>query len=136
MGSPKSVGATVTVRSALDTAFIEKQRHHLNRLRDALMTAARSGEADEANIRTEAANSASREYEDDAQRLAMLELEGNLVSRDVVRLERVNRALEKIKEGTYGLSDVSGQPIPRERLEAIPETIFTIAEEQAREKKP
>ena len=52
----------------------------------------------------------------------MLELEGNLVARDIARLERVNRALEKIKEGTYGLSDVSGQPIPRERLEAIPET--------------
>jgi len=124
------------MKSPLDTAFIEKQRHHLNRLRDALMTSARSEEADEANVRTEAANSASREFEDDAQRLTMLELEGNLVARDVARLERVNRALEKIKEGTYGLSDVSGQPISRERLEAIPETIFTIAEEQAREKKP
>jgi len=123
----------VTVKSPLDTAFIEKQRHHLNRLRDALLTSTRTEEAD---VRTETANSASREYEDDAQRLTMLELQGNLVVRDVARLERVNRALEKIKEGTYGLSDVSGQPIPRERLEAIPETIFTIAEEQAREKKP
>ncbi len=122
--------------SPLDTAFIEKQRHQLNNLRDALLAAARAEEADEADVRTEAANSASREYEDDAQRLAMLELEGNLVARDIARLERVNRALEKIKEGTYGLSDVSGQPIPRERLEAIPETIFTIAEEQARQKKP
>ncbi len=126
----------MTVKSPLDTAFIEKQRHQLNSLRDALLAAARSQEADEADVRTEAANSASREYEDDAQRLAMLELEGNLVARDIARLERVNRALEKIKEGTYGLSDVSGQPIPRERLEAIPETIFTIAEEQARQKKP
>ena len=126
----------MTLKSPLDTAFIEKQRHHLNRLRDALLTHARADEADEANVRSEAANSASREYEDDAQRLTMLELEGTLVARDIARLERVNRALEKIKEGTYGLSDVSGQPIPRERLEAIPETIFTIAEEQARQKKP
>jgi DnaK suppressor protein len=124
------------MNSPLDTAFIEKQRHQLNRLRDALLRSARADEGDEANVRTEAANSGSREYEDDAQRLAMLELEGNLVARDVARLERVNRALEKIKEGTYGLSDVSGQPIPRERLEAVPETIFTFAEEQAREKKP
>jgi DnaK suppressor protein len=126
----------VTLKSLLDTAFVEKQRHHLNRLRDALLTAARGDEADEADVRSETASSGSREYEDDAQRLTMLELEGNLVARDVARLGRVNRALEKIKEGTYGLSDVSGQPIPRERLEAIPETIFTIAEEQAREKKP
>ena len=125
----------MTLKSPLDTAFIEKQRHQLNRLRDALVTAARSDEADEAHVRTESANSASGEYEDDAQRLTLLELEGNLVARDVARLERVNRALEKIREGTYGLSDVSGQPISRERLEAIPESIFTIAEEQAREKK-
>jgi len=126
----------VTAKSPLDAAFIEKQRHHLNRLRDTLMTAARADESDERNVRSESANSGSREYEDDAQRLAMLELEGNLVVRDVARLERVNRALEKIKEGTYGLSDLSGQAIARERLEAIPETIFTIAEEKAREKNP
>ena len=126
----------MTAQSMLEPAFIEKQRHHLNHLRDTLMTAARADEADEQSVRSESANSGSREYEDDAQRLSMLELEGNLVVRDVARLERVNRALEKIKEGTYGLSDLSGQPIPRERLEAIPETIFTVAEEKAREKNP
>ena len=126
----------MTAKTPLDTAFIAKQRHHLNRLRDTLMAAARADEADEQSVRGESAASGSREYEDDAQRLAMLELEGNLVVRDVARLERVNRALEKIKEGTYGLSDLSGQPIPRERLEAIPESIFTLAEEQAREKNP
>ena len=125
----------MTAKSPLDSAFIEKQRHHLNRLRDTLMAAAKADEADEANVRSETANSGSREYEDDAQRLTMLELEGNLVARDIARLQRVNRALAKITEGTYGLSDLSGQPIPRERLEAIPETIFTLAEETAREKK-
>ena len=126
----------MTAKSPLDTAFIEKQRHHLNRLRDTLLTAARVDESDETNVRTESANSGSREYEDDAQRLTMLELEGNLVARDMARLAQVNRALAKITEGTYGLSDLSGQPIPRERLEAIPETIFTLAEETSREKNP
>jgi DnaK suppressor protein len=33
------------------------------------------------------------------------------------------RALAKIEEGTYGLSDISRLPIPRARLEAIPEAI-------------
>jgi DnaK suppressor protein len=120
----------------LDAAFIEKQRHRLNRLRDDLMAAARGEESDETNVRAESANSASREYEDDAQRLTMLELEGNLVARDVARLHLVKRALEKIEQGTYGLSDLSHQPISRERLEAIPESIYTLAEEKAREKKP
>lgn len=119
----------------LDAAFIEKQRHRLNKVRAELIAAARGAESDEDNVRSESANSASHAYEDDAQRLDMLELEGNLVARDVQRLVRVNRALEKIKDGTYGLSDLSGQPIPRERLEAVPESIFTFAEEKAREAK-
>jgi DnaK suppressor protein len=119
----------------LDAGFIEKQRHRLNKVRAELMAAAASGEGLEGDVRAQAANSGSREYEDDAQRLDLLEVEGNLVARDVERLERVDRALQKIAEGTYGLSDQSGAPIPRERLEAVPESIFTFAEEKAREQK-
>ena len=116
----------------LDPAFVEKQRQVLSKLRAALLTAAKEDEADEAEIKDESAGGA-REYEDDAQKLATLELDGNLVVRDIARLERVDRALKKIEEGTYGASDLSGQLIPRERLEAIPESIYTLAEEKARE---
>jgi DnaK suppressor protein len=116
----------------LDPAFVAKQRQILTKLRATLLTAAKDDEADEADIKGESPGGA-REYEDDAQRLATLELDGNLVVRDIARLERVDRALKKIEEGTYGSSDLSGQLIPRERLEAIPESIYTLAEEQARE---
>jgi DnaK suppressor protein len=75
----------------------------------------------------------AHELEDDAQRLDALEKEGNLVRRDVKRLARVERALEKITEGTYGLSDVSGQRVPEERLEAMPDAINTVAEQDASE---
>jgi DnaK suppressor protein len=119
----------------LDAAFVEKQRQRLSKVRTELLTAASDDEADEQNVRGESSASGSREYEDDAQRLDMLEREGNLVVRDVGRLERVDRALKKIEEGTYGLSDQSGQQIPRERLEAVPESIYTFAEEKAREAK-
>ena len=119
----------------LDAAFVEKQRQRLSKVRAELIAAADDDEADEANVRGESAASGSREYEDDAQRLDMLEREGNLVVRDVARLERVDRALKKIADGTYGLSDQSGQQIPRERLEAVPESIYTFAEEKAREAK-
>ena len=44
-------------------------------------------------------------------------------------LERVERALRRIDEGTYGLSEVSGKPIPHERLEALP-TATTLVDEQ------
>jgi DnaK suppressor protein len=117
----------------LDSGFVEKQRQALLKLRVVLLNATRDGEADEAAIKEESAGG-PREFEDDAQKLATLELDGNLVVRDVARLERVDRALKKIEEGTYGASDQSGQLIPRERLEAVPESIYTMAEEQARER--
>ncbi len=40
----------------------------------------------------------------------------------------IDAALARIEQGTYGYSEVSGQPIPRERLEAIPETTVLAAE--------
>ncbi len=40
----------------------------------------------------------------------------------------IDAALVRIEQGTYGYSEVSGMPIPRERLEAIPETTVLAAE--------
>jgi DnaK suppressor protein len=46
-------------------------------------------------------------------------------------LEAVKRAEARLAAGTYGFSVVSGQPIPDERLEAIP-TAERTAEEEGR----
>jgi DnaK suppressor protein len=116
----------------LDKAFIERQRQRLTKLREELAAGTRSEEDEEKEINAQSSDQAE-EYEDDAQRLAMLELDGNLVARSALRLAQVDRALEKISEGTYGLSDASRQPIPKERLEATPEAIYTVAEQAARE---
>jgi len=35
-------------------------------------------------------------------------------------VEEIDHALAKIKAGTYGLCETSGEPIPKDRLEAIP----------------
>ncbi len=102
-------------------------------LRDELRKTTSAAEADEANL-NDGSNLEAREYEDDAQKLEMLEREGNLVGRDVARLAQVERALRKIDEGSYGLSDVSGQPIPSERLDAMPEAINTLSEQEASER--
>ena len=116
----------------LDRAFIEKQRQQLTRLREQLLRATQAGEKEEADIRSQSLGEA-HESEDDAQRLALLETDGNAVERSVERLARIERALQKIKDGSYGISDASGEPIPRERLEAMPEAIYTLAELKARE---
>ena len=119
--------------SRVDAAFIEKQRQALTKLRAELSSALREEEAEDAAINEEGAG--PREYEDDAQKLATLELDGALRVRDLERLGRVDRALKKIEEGTYGLSDMSGQPIPRERLEVVPESLYTLTEEESLERK-
>jgi len=119
-------------KSGIDAAFVEKQRQYLLRLRASLVAAAAAAESDEANVKSDRAD-AAMEAEEDAQELDALERDGNLVVRDVERLERVDRALKKIAEGTYGLSDSSGEPIPRQRLEAVPEALYTLSEEKVRE---
>jgi DnaK suppressor protein len=116
-----------------DKAFLETRRRRLLQLREQLKNTADKGEADEAAVEDSGALQA-HEYEDDAQKLAALETDGNLVSRDAARLARVSRALEKIDEGTYGFSDVSGKPIPDERLEAMPEAVNTVQEQAASER--
>src|SRR5580658_468410 len=123
-----------TVKSEIDGAFVESQRQRLLRLRTTLVAAVQAAESEEDDVKTQRAGDAL-ELEEDAQGLDALERDGNLVVRDVARLERVNRALKKIEESTYGLSDQSGKPIPRERLEAVPEALYTLSEEQVLEGK-
>jgi RNA polymerase-binding transcription factor DksA len=36
------------------------------------------------------------------------------------QLEEVDAALQRVEDGTYGVSEVSGEPIPDERLRAVP----------------
>ncbi len=113
----------------LDAEFIESKRRELNELRAALRKTASATAQEQAGVR-DASASEAREYEDDAQKLDTLDKEGVLINRTVERLARVERALAKIDAGTYGLSDVSGQRIPQERLNAVPEAINTLREQE------
>lgn len=48
------------------------------------------------------------------------------------RLERVDRALEKVDDGTYGICDVCGEPIDPRRLRAAPESSTCVSHQAAR----
>jgi DnaK suppressor protein len=48
------------------------------------------------------------------------------------QLAAVERAEERLAAGTYGVSVESGEPIPDERLEAVPTAELTVDEERAR----
>ena len=116
-----------------DKAFIERQRKQLTALRAELLSLTAAKETEEADINDRASGEA-REYEDDGQRLAILDNDGDLIAHGLGRIAAIDRALQKIDEGTYGYSDLSGDPIPTERLEAEPDAIYTVAEQEAREK--
>ena len=57
---------------------------------------------------------------DESNLLSERDVEIDETDLDRKELAQVKRALERIEQGTYGLSEVSGKPIPIERLEAIP----------------
>ena len=46
------------------------------------------------------------------------ELKSDIEAMDMI--EEIDHALTKFDLGTYGICEVSGEPIPEERLEAIP----------------
>jgi DnaK suppressor protein len=121
-----------THTSRLDPAFLTRQKRRLTELRQQILRVRRGEESAEASANADTRDQA-REYEDDAQKLAALELEGNLEAADDDRLSNIERALQKIEDGTYGLSDASGAPIPMERLEAAPEALYTLAEQKSRD---
>jgi DnaK suppressor protein len=112
-------------------SLLEQKRRQLIALRAELKRAFDSQAREEAGLQDRSGE--AHEYEEDAQKLAMLELDQNLANRTASRLAHVERALQKIDAGTYGVSDASGELIPIERLNAVPEAIYTLAEQQARD---
>ena len=69
--------------------------------------------------------------EDEGQRI--YDREDEIVSDelDEQQLQQVKKALARIDAGTYGISEVSGKPIPIARLEAVPSATTLTNEEGA-----
>ena len=116
----------------LDEKFIEQQKDRLLDRKAELERMQREAQ--------EVSRERSQEYQDtqpdsgdESQYLFEREVDATLGQQFGQELKDVNRALEKIEEGTYGLSDRSGEPIAKGRLEAIPEALYTIEEQQRRE---
>jgi DnaK suppressor protein len=122
----------VLTGNELDEKFIEQQKGRLLDRKAELERMQREAQ--------EVSRERSQEYQDtqadsgdESQYLFEREVDATLGQQFGQELKDVNRALEKIEEGTYGLSDRSSEPIPRGRLEAIPEALYTIEEQQRRE---
>ncbi len=118
-------------KSALSPEFVAAQKKRLEALKAELL-GAESEARDEMDDRREGGAEAV-EYEDAAQAMERKEVLQAKHEVDRPRLANVDRALKKIELGTYGLSDQSGKPIPKARLEASPEAVLTVAEAAAKE---
>jgi len=66
------------------------------------------------------------EGSDDFDRRISLEL----TSREMDDLRQIDRALEKIEDGTYGVCDISGEEIGIKRLTAIPQATTSLASQK------
>jgi DnaK suppressor protein len=119
----------------LEQEFIAQQKQRLQDLRVELERV-RDGLQDDERFRAEEEEDFTEHDSGDmSQSLFTRELDATVEQQVDRRLKYVDRALQKIEEGTYGLSDDSGDPIPRGRLEAVPEAIRTV-EEQERFREP
>jgi DnaK suppressor protein len=122
----------------LDEAFVAQQKERLLELRDELSRIQRGMERDIQNRGEDEGDMTEHDSGDMSQQMFTREMDATIGEQAGRRLEDVERALAKIEEGTYGLSDESGEPIARGRLEAAPEAIRTVNEQQdfERERRP
>lgn len=116
-----------------DQQFVERQREKLVGLREELVRIREGMAADEQDL-GEAEGDTTPDSGDMSQGMFTREMDASIGEQAERRLGEIDRALQKIEEGTYGLSDDSGEPIPRGRLEALPEATRTVEEQQRFEK--
>jgi DnaK suppressor protein len=129
---PSAKEAPVSSDDHLDPDFIERQRQRLEALREQIIETSDDASQESRQLLDDQRD-VPGDHADDATNLNLQEIDASLQVQEQQRLAEVQRALEKIAEGTYGRSDVSGDPIPRARLEARPEARHTIEEEEVLE---
>jgi DnaK suppressor protein len=118
--------------TTLHHAFVEQQRKRLQALRAQLLVPELRRDERDRGYQAEHGGEA-KTSEDDAQHATESEVAEALHDLDERRIRTIERALQKIDEGTYGLSDASGEPIPKARLEVVPEAVLTVQEEEQAE---
>ena len=122
----------------LDEGFVAEQKERLLQLREELSRIQHGMEGDIQNRGEDEGDMTEHDSGDMSQQMFTREMDATIGEQAGRRLLEVERALAKIEEGTYGLSDESGEPIAKGRLEAAPEAIRTMEEQQdfERERRP
>jgi RNA polymerase-binding transcription factor DksA len=108
--------------------FTQKQKEKLLQLRDAMVDSMAGVAQDTLRSRAEGSEaSAFGMHQADAGSDAYdRDFALSLLSQEQDALYEIDQALKRIELGTYGKCEMSGKPIPRARLEAIPFARFTV----------
>jgi DnaK suppressor protein len=108
--------------------FIRKQKQKLLQLRDAMVDSMAGVAQGTLRSRAEGSEaSAFGMHQADAGSDAYdRDFALSLLSQEQDALYEIDEALKRIELGTYGKCEMSGKPIPRARLEAIPFARFTV----------
>jgi DnaK suppressor protein len=108
--------------------FIRKQKEKLLQLRDAMVDSMAGVAQGTLRSRAEGSEaSAFGMHQADAGSDAYdRDFALSLLSQEQDALYEIDEALKRIEVGTYGKCEMSGKPIPRARLEAIPFARFTV----------
>src|SRR5262245_44322798 len=101
-------------------------RARLEQQREALR--ADAAEAERQIAAPDAVADAISDQGDDGNMLFAREEAMNELARVQQTLAQVEHALQRLEAGSYGYSEVSGRPIPIERLEALPDATTLVGE--------
>ena len=118
----------------LDKEVVEKQRQRLHELHAELSRMVEGLEEDQQDRAVSEGDMTENDSGDMSQSLFTREMDATVEQTIEKRLQSVQRALQKVDEGTYGICDDTGEQIPRGRLEVVPEAIYTVEAQQRRER--
>ena len=79
-------------------------------------------------------NSTSADIVDQASSYTEKNVEMRAINRQIKLISKIDRALKKIKDGTYGYCEETGEPIGIKRLMARPIATLSIAAQEKHEK--
>lgn len=113
---------------AFSASFFKKQRVRLLNLKDLLLDSMNGVAKDTLRSRAEGSegNAFGMHQADAGSDAYDRDFALSLLSQEQNSLYEIDEALKRLEEGTYGICQMSEVPIPKERLEALPFTRFTV----------
>lgn len=125
-------GASPQDEPGRKTPFSEEELEHFKEL---ILERRRSAVEDIDSLRAQIEDARDQAGNDSAYSLHMADAGTDAMEREklylmIARQQKyvgyLDRALERIENGTYGVCKVTGEPIAKERLEAVPHTEISI----------